>query len=191
MGCSGPRPDRPAMAHCRTSVRQVFVLRARADAVCATQVRPVYKVRSVDQAQRSRYVDLIRLLVRYGRSDLVAGAGGDEFLTEDAEPVLDEEGPNQLVEDLERMGPTYIKLGQLLSTRVDLLPAPYTEALTRLQDEVEPFPVAQVREIIEAELGAPVRSLFSEFDVTPPGRGLAGAGSSGRYAQRPRRCRQG
>lgn len=121
----------------------------------------------MDHAHRSRYVDLIRLLVRYGRSDLLAGAGADEFLTEDAEPVLDEEGPNQLVEDLERMGPTYIKLGQLLSTRVDLLPTAYTEALTRLQDEVEPFPVTEVRGIIEAELGAPVKSLFSEFDDTP------------------------
>ncbi|WP_460600473.1 ABC1 kinase family protein [Flexivirga lutea] len=97
----------------------------------------------------------------------MAGASADEFLTKDAEPVPDEEAPNQLVEDLERMGPTYIKLGQLLSTRVDLLPAPYTEALTRLQDEVEPFPVTEVREIIEAELGAPVKSLFSEFDDTP------------------------
>lgn len=121
----------------------------------------------MDHAHRSRYVDLVRLLVRHGRSDLLAGAGADEFLTEDAEPVLDSEGPNQLVDDLERMGPTYIKLGQLLSTRVDLLPAPYTQALTRLQDEVEPFPVTEVREIIEAELGAPVKSLFSEFDDTP------------------------
>ena len=121
----------------------------------------------MEEAHRSRYVDLIRLLVRHGRSDLLAGAGADEFLTEDAEPVLDEEGPGKLVDDLERMGPTYIKLGQLLSTRVDLLPAAYTEALTRLQDDVEPFPAEQVREIIEAELGAPVKSLFSEFDDTP------------------------
>jgi predicted unusual protein kinase regulating ubiquinone biosynthesis (AarF/ABC1/UbiB family) len=121
----------------------------------------------MDQAHRSRYVDLIRLLIRHGRSDLLAGAEADEFLTEDADPVLDGEGPNQLVEDLERMGPTYIKLGQLLSTRVDLLPAPYTQALTRLQDKVEPFPVTEVREIIEAELGAPVKSLFSEFVDTP------------------------
>ncbi|WP_051510282.1 ABC1 kinase family protein [Intrasporangium oryzae] len=121
----------------------------------------------MEEAHRSRYVDLVRLLVRHGRSDLLAGAGTDEFLTEDAEPVVDEEGPQRLAEDLERMGPTYVKLGQLLSTRVDLLPAPYTEALSRLQDDVEPFPVEQVREIIETELGAPLRSLFSEFDDTP------------------------
>lgn len=121
----------------------------------------------MDQAHRNRYVDIVRLLVRYGRSDLLAGAGADEFLTEDGEPIVDGEGPARLVEDLERMGPTYIKLGQLLSTRVDLLPAPYTEALARLRDDVEAFPVAQIREIIEAELGAPVKSLFSNFDDTP------------------------
>ena len=121
----------------------------------------------MEEAQRSRYVDLVRLLVRHGRSDLLSGADTDEFLTAEAEPVLDEEGPQRLVEDLERMGPTYIKLGQLLSTRVDLLPTAYTEALTRLQDSVEPFPAEEVRAIIEAELGTPVKSLFSEFDDTP------------------------
>lgn len=121
----------------------------------------------MDSAHRSRYVDLIRLLVRHGRSDLLSSIETDEFLTEDTEPVLDEEGPRRLVEDLERMGPTYIKLGQLLSTRVDLLPAAYTEALAKLRDDVEPFPTEQVREIIESELGAPVKSLFAEFDDTP------------------------
>ena len=121
----------------------------------------------MEEAQRSRYVDLVRLLVRHGRSDLLSGADTDEFLTAEAEPVIDEEGPQRLVEDLERMGPTYIKLGQLLSTRVDLLPTAYTEALTRLQDSVEPFPAEEVRAIIEAELGTPVKSLFSEFDDTP------------------------
>ncbi|HEU5143985.1 MAG TPA: AarF/UbiB family protein [Dermatophilaceae bacterium] len=121
----------------------------------------------MESAHRSRYVDLVRLLVRHGRSDLLSGVEADEFLTDETEPVLEGEGPQRLVEDLERMGPTYIKLGQLLSTRVDLLPAPYTEALARLQDDVEPFPAEEVREIIEAELGAPVKSLFAEFDDTP------------------------
>jgi predicted unusual protein kinase regulating ubiquinone biosynthesis (AarF/ABC1/UbiB family) len=65
------------------------------------------------------------------------------------------------------MGPTYVKLGQLLSTRVDLLPQAYTEALTRLQDDVAPFPFEQVCETVEAELGAPLRSVFSEFDEEP------------------------
>ncbi len=65
------------------------------------------------------------------------------------------------------MGPTYIKLGQLLSTRFDLLPPAYTTALTRLQDSVEPFPFEEVREIVETELGASLRHLFDSFDETP------------------------
>jgi ubiquinone biosynthesis protein len=121
----------------------------------------------MDQAHRSRYVDLIRLVVRHGRSELRAGGSIDEFPTDDGEPVIDDEAPARLVEDLQRMGPTYVKLGQLLSTRVDLLPEPYTEALARLRDDVDPFPAEQVRSIIEEELGAPVRALFSEFDDVP------------------------
>ena len=125
----------------------------------------------MESAQRRRYVDLAKLLVRHGRSDLLDGADNDEFLTgEDlgeSEPLADTEGPQRLVDDLEKMGPTFIKLGQLLSTRVDLLPTAYTEALARLQDEVAPFPTEEVREIVEAELGAPIRSLFERFDDTP------------------------
>ncbi|RNM11088.1 AarF/ABC1/UbiB kinase family protein [Nocardioides pocheonensis] len=117
----------------------------------------------------ARYASLARLLLRYGRSDLVRGAGldargtgvGDDASQDD--PVTAE----AFAADLERMGPTYTKLGQLLSTRFDLLPAPYTEALSRLQDEVEPFGYEQVEEIIAAELGADVRHLFEHLDPEP------------------------
>ena len=51
------------------------------------------------------------------------------------------------------MGPTFIKLGQLLSTRADLLPPAYLESLARLQDDIDPFPVDVVRSTIEEELG--------------------------------------
>lgn len=68
---------------------------------------------------------------------------------------------------LESYGPTYVKFGQLLSTREDLLPTGYTTALARLQDRVEPLPVADVRATIEAELGASVSTLFSSFDDAP------------------------
>ena len=115
----------------------------------------------------ARYASLARLLLRYGRSDLVRGAGLDTF-TSDAEALQD--GSDTAVAfaaDLERMGPTYTKLGQLLSTRFDLLPAPYTEALSRLQDEVEPFDYEQVKDIIEEELGADLRHLYDDFDQEP------------------------
>jgi predicted unusual protein kinase regulating ubiquinone biosynthesis (AarF/ABC1/UbiB family) len=65
------------------------------------------------------------------------------------------------------MGPTFIKLGQLLSTRADLMPAPYLESLARLQDSLEPFPFDVVRETIEDELGVRLSRAFDEFDETP------------------------
>jgi predicted unusual protein kinase regulating ubiquinone biosynthesis (AarF/ABC1/UbiB family) len=68
---------------------------------------------------------------------------------------------------LEGFGPAYIKFGQLLSTREDLLPPSYTTALARLQDRVDVVPVDDVRGVIEAELGASVSTLFSAFDDTP------------------------
>lgn len=123
------------------------------------------------QAQASgphRYVALARLLLRHGRSDLVSGAGLGEYATE---PPSDSDETTDRAEafaaDLEAMGPTYIKLGQLLSTRFDLLPPAYTTALSRLQDQIEPFPADEVRALITTELGAEVRHLYSEFDDVP------------------------
>ncbi len=115
----------------------------------------------------SRYAALVRLLMRYGRSDLVSGAGLDEFAIDTEGPLGDTDEADAFARDLEEMGPTYIKLGQLLSTRFDLLPAAYTTALARLQDSVDPFPFEQVKEIIEAELGVGLRHLFAEFEEKP------------------------
>ena len=114
-----------------------------------------------------RYAALARLLVRHGRSDLVAGAGLDEFSFDEDPPMGDEEKAAAFARDLEELGPTYIKLGQLLSTRFDLLPAAYTSALARLQDDAEPISFDVVREIVETELGGQIRHLFAEFDEEP------------------------
>ncbi|HSJ25706.1 MAG TPA: AarF/UbiB family protein [Longimicrobiales bacterium] len=118
----------------------------------------------------SRYGDLARLLVRYGRRDLVEGAGLDAALPADERTADDATVPPEaadLAGDLEKLGPTYIKLGQLLSTRADILPVAYMEALTRLQDKVEPFPGAEAERIIEDELGVRISKLFTRFDREP------------------------
>ena len=70
---------------------------------------------------------------------------------------------------LETLGPIFIKFGQALSTRRDLLPADLADELAKLQDRVPPFPVDQARERIEAALGAPVGELFAEFETEPLG----------------------
>jgi ubiquinone biosynthesis protein len=116
----------------------------------------------------ARYKDIGRLLVKYGRSDLVKEAGmeavfRDEAPEEGAAPPEAEE----LARDLERLGPTYIKLGQLLSTRADLLPLPYLTALARLQDEVEPFPYEEAEAIVSAELGVRATRAFRSFERVP------------------------
>jgi ubiquinone biosynthesis protein len=114
----------------------------------------------------SRYRDIARLLVRYGRSDLVRELDIEGLSTQDTDEPLCSDA-EQLATDLENLGPTFIKLGQLLSTRVDLLPAPYTEALARLQDDVAPFPFEQVEQIVTDELGVDLAHAFTSFDPAP------------------------
>jgi predicted unusual protein kinase regulating ubiquinone biosynthesis (AarF/ABC1/UbiB family) len=123
---------------------------------------------SLKPERLKRYKDVVLLLAKYGRSDLVKQAGLEEGLELD-EHTLAETRPEaeELASDLEKLGPTFIKLGQLLSTRADLLPAPYLEALSRLQDHIEPFPCEEVDRIVSGELGVRLSKAFADFDHTP------------------------
>jgi predicted unusual protein kinase regulating ubiquinone biosynthesis (AarF/ABC1/UbiB family) len=114
-----------------------------------------------------RYKDVALLLIKYGRRDLVNVAGLDPALDEESAPVAADPAAAELADDLERMGPTFIKLGQLLSTRPDILPPPYLHALARLQDRVEPFSFGEVERIVAAELGVRLSKAFSEFEASP------------------------
>src|SRR6476620_1295294 len=68
---------------------------------------------------------------------------------------------------LEELGPIFMKFGQALSTRRDLLPADIADELAKLQDRVPPFPGAEARAIVEAAYGKPVNEAFSTFDEQP------------------------
>ena len=114
-----------------------------------------------------RYKEIARLLFKYGRSDLVTRAGLDEALAGDEALPPGAPDPDDLPRDLEQLGPAFIKLGQLLSTRADLLPPPYLQALGRLQDQVEPFPFADVERVVEEELGVRLSKGFEFFDQKP------------------------
>src|SRR5476649_2398727 len=113
-----------------------------------------------------RYKDIAMLFWKYGTSDLAKefanDAAGDEKTPSPAK--AGQSKPEELADDLEKMGPTFIKFGQLLSSRPDLLPEPYLKALTRLQDKVKPFPYAEVEEIVASELGVRISKAFSFFD---------------------------
>ena len=67
---------------------------------------------------------------------------------------------------LEELGPIYVKFGQILSTRQDLLPDDIAEELERLQDRVPPFPGSQARAVIETAYGKPIESVFRNFEET-------------------------
>lgn len=129
---------------------------------------------SLKPAHVARYRDLAALLMKYGRSDAVKRAGLEDAVPADAAAAAASSPDAQtldladeLAADLERLGPTYVKLGQLLSSRGDLLPPAFVDALQRLQDKVEPFPYADVEEIIESELDVRISKAFVEFDPQP------------------------
>lgn len=112
----------------------------------------------------SRYKDLAWFLAKYARADFLKDTG--------IEPLAEGNGSRKpeaeaLARDLESLGPTFIKLGQILSTRGDLLPPEFVEALARLQDNVQPFPYEDVERIVQEELGVRLSKAFVEFEQTP------------------------
>jgi ubiquinone biosynthesis protein len=116
-----------------------------------------------------RYRDIARLLIRYGRSDLVRQAGMEDIPEEEdqAKDTPLDKLSERFAKDLEALGPTYIKIGQLLSTRADLLPRPFLDALARLQDDVAPFPYEQLEKIVTTELGVRISKAFASFESEP------------------------
>ena len=114
-----------------------------------------------------RYVEIALLLLKYGRDDIVSKAQLSDVLSTPIETNKDSNSqsaqPEELASDLEEMGPVFIKLGQLLSTRSDLLPLEYLQALGRLQDDVNPFPFEEVKEIVESELNTKISKAFLTF----------------------------
>ncbi len=112
------------------------------------------------------YKDIAMLFIRHGRHAKDENKKiADKFGVE--EHVQPSEDAEAFVKDLEKLGPTFVKLGQLLSTRTDLLPIPWLEALKRLQDDVEPFPYEEVLATVESELGVRISKAFESFDERP------------------------
>ncbi|PYM23146.1 MAG: ABC transporter [Candidatus Rokuibacteriota bacterium] len=122
---------------------------------------------SAEPKHLKRHTQIAWLLVRHARSDLVQGAGLDEVVADSPAGREMAAEAESLAADLESLGPTFVKLGQLLSTRPDLLPPAYLTALARLHDKVEPFPFAEVEQIVASELGVRLSKAFAEFESTP------------------------
>src|SRR5436305_13450745 len=112
------------------------------------------------------------LFTRYGRKDFRLSLKPDEIL------LAADESEGEIEPDVQRraqafanclkeMGPTYIKFGQVLSTRPDIVPPEYIAALESLQDSVEPFSFAEVERIVEEELAVRISRAFQTFESTP------------------------
>jgi len=122
----------------------------------------------------NRYRQIISVLVRHGLGDFATklgrslGLGRRFFAKREATPGVPPMTRWQLLRMiLEELGPSFVKLGQIASTRPDMIPREACAELEKLQDTVPPFPVGQVRQIIEAELGKPLKVLFRELDEVP------------------------
>ena len=120
----------------------------------------------------------VGLFTRYGLADF-AKQQGLRGIAPDPDSGEADGGPSAekavaFRKRLVELGPAYVKLGQVLSTRPDLLPATYIEELEKLQDDVGPIPVEDVRATIEEELGARISKLFEEFDDDPIGTASLG-----------------
>ncbi len=120
-----------------------------------------------------RYQQILSVLIKYGFSDILQQLRLYQALKGRIRSSPKQKDVIQLTRyerirlALEELGPTFIKLGQLLSTRPDLVPPSLAQELSKLQDKVPPFSFEQVREIIEGDLNQPLDKVFSEFDPRP------------------------
>ena len=115
------------------------------------------------------YVRFMSFMLKYWNSSLLEYATSQALDKEDGPTASQnfDQSPEELVNDLKEMGSTYVKLGQLLSTRPDLLPTAYLRALSDLQDNVESIDFNSIRKIIEEELHDDLYTIYRVFDEIP------------------------
>jgi ubiquinone biosynthesis protein len=145
------------------------------DVHAADQVEPIFsmKISTIPHLYRNvkRWTEILSVLSKYGLADWISRLNIDLIKTQ----LKDREGEALALHTPEKrirlaltdLGPTFIKLGQLLSTRPDLVGVPLADELQQLRDDVPADPPDTVRKLIESELGQPVEELFAEFEDTP------------------------
>jgi predicted unusual protein kinase regulating ubiquinone biosynthesis (AarF/ABC1/UbiB family) len=118
----------------------------------------------------TRLAAIARFFLKYRKAGILTGVALDDPLFADIDATTVSAGTAEdFVRDLEALGPTFIKIGQALSTRPDFVPAPYIAALERMQDDVSVVDAATMRAIVEEELGVRINKIFSEFSDKPIG----------------------
>jgi ubiquinone biosynthesis protein len=127
----------------------------------AEQISGILTARS-----RARYREVLAILMRYGLSEIIENLAHGR--------VSPRISAKAVREALCELGPAFIKFGQLLSTRDELLSKPFRDELAKLQDEATPFPFTAARALIEEELGAELGKLFDRIDESPIASGSIG-----------------
>ena len=137
----------------------------------------IRKLGSIGRTYRhlNRYHRILRVLFKYGFNDLVDRLHIDQYLEsglqminrKPREQISRLSRPERLRLVFEELGPTFIKLGQLLSTRPDLIPPDFLDELAKLQDDIPPFSLEEVHTIFREELGRLPEEIFHYFDAEP------------------------
>lgn len=123
----------------------------------------------------NRYRQILSILIKYGFEDLVDRLKIDQYIEVGLQMISRKKGEREekltgserIRMVLEELGSTYIKLGQVLSTRPDLVPEGLIREFAKLQDDVPPFSYPEVKRIIENELSLPIEALFESFERSP------------------------
>lgn len=131
---------------------------------------------------RQRYQEIAEVFLRHGSGYLFERLGPEwaptrrssQTTSQPASQVAEQERPAQFRQALEELGPTFVKLGQVLSTRPDLLPPSYVAELSKLHDAVPPVPWEDIRDVITQELGRPPEEIFASIDPKPLGAASLG-----------------
>jgi predicted unusual protein kinase regulating ubiquinone biosynthesis (AarF/ABC1/UbiB family) len=121
-----------------------------------------------DSGSLGRTAQILQFLLKYRSAGVFTGMDLDAATLE-ADVATVEGKPEEFVTDLEALGPAFIKIGQALSTRPDMVPLPYQVALERMQDHVAPESFEKIRSVIEEALGVRINRAFASFDETPIG----------------------
>src|SRR5688572_967996 len=111
-----------------------------------------------------RLPSLLRELAIYARSVPDAAAPAQAIAENGAGPAS---APVRIRRMMEGLGPTFIKIGQLLGTRPDLIPKAFIEEFKKMYDQTSPTPFADVKKVVEEELGKPMTSIFRSFEQSP------------------------
>jgi len=122
--------------------------------------------------QFGRLVFIVVTVLRFGLDELALSAFRQRWVRALVRVVtigrrLDAPRGERLRQGLERLGPIFVKFGQVLSTRRDLIPLDVADELAQLQDNVPPFPAAQSRALVERAFGRPIEAVFASFDAEP------------------------